>query len=371
MENLRVERCWANAFGAGMNRFLIALMVALLALLKPATASAQADQGDHPEFTGQASSVLYPTHLGNYVVGTGDGASTGADMRVYCWDWFAAHYNYLVLIGQEPGPVIDGYPPQSAPEPSYCKEHFGYKIEPPPPGIINHCPPGTVAAYYGFYDWVPGKPFDPPGSFSWRYLSVGPSVDPYLFDCYEIFDPDDDVLSITEAVAEPTFDKSPVAQGLTGLDTWLWYDFTLPSSHTITASTTLNTIVGLPITIEGTAWIDKIEWDMNGDGVWDVDVDFPDQWDVPPPREIYLVHGGDNSEDGAAATYMYEEKGTFDIAVGVTWRGIYTVIVPGFGGTYAYPPVTRIHTEPYVVCEIRPVLGSSDDAVTPGPATCG
>jgi hypothetical protein len=309
--------------------------------------------------------MLTPVHLGNYIVAEGTAIERGVPADEQCWNAF-----YEALY---PDGVVPDMPP--SPEeialarallPDFCGRGLAFQIREPGPEAIGGCPPGTVYGYMGTRVWLPGNPFDPPGRFVFNSLQIGPGIDPHLFECLEIFDPGTDVLAVEDSVMTPTFGKSPHVTGLAGLDTWLWFDFSDPDSHSIELTTVIEKIQGLPITIAGRAWVDKIEWDMDGDGNWDVTLDIPDSWDEPASHDTYVALGGADGADVAAGTFLYETKGDYQVRVGVTWRGTYTVIVPGFGGLYVYPAITRVEAFPYQVCEVRAVLvNPSDDRTLP------
>jgi hypothetical protein len=294
--------------------------------------------------------------LGNYVVGDG-GAFPGVGPRESCWSVFDE--GLALLVGADNEPVPDQIATVLGGLPEACRAGAAVQIR-PPAVLENRCPPGTIFAIEGSVEWSPGSPFAPPGEFTFRGYASSDTVNEVAFNtCLEIFDPSEDVASVEELVPVPVFGKSPEVTGLTGLDTWLWYDFSDPGSYLVVAPTRVERIVGLPIDLVATAWVDAVRWDMDGDGVWDEEVDIPDvSWWEPPGHEVYEAAGGGNSADEAAAVFVYETKGAYQVAVGVVWRGVYTVTTAGLGGVYEYPSVTRVETFEYRVCEVRSVMAA-------------
>ncbi len=327
----------------------------LLFLASPASASDGLIDVDPGLATYGVTSLLTPIHLGNYVIGEASGTSFGDDPGVSCWSRFEEF-----LYADQPE---EWEPDELAIEvamlllPDECKSAPAVRLT-APVVLEDNCDPGSIFAVRGTREWVPGDPFAPPGEFVFSGVTGSVVVDEVVFNtCLEVFDPDDDIADVAAAVPAPGFGKSPEIVGLTGLDTWLWHDFSDPASHYLEVDTVVTTIRGLPLTIEARAWVDEVRWDMDGDGEWDVGVDIPEPvWHEPPSHEVYLDAGGSNSEADAAAMFLYETKGEYVVSVGVVWHGVYTVTVPDFGGIYRYPAVTRVETFPYRVCEIRGVL---------------
>ena len=344
-----------------MRRVLgLVLVTLLLTGPLPASGGWSGDDGQPPGGSYGATSFLSPVHLGNYVIGDASGGSFGSNPAQSCWDEFEE----LLYAGQP-----DDWEPSDldievamALLPAECKAAAAVQLT-APEVLVDNCEPGSVFAIRGSRRWWPGSPFDPPGRFVFEGVTGSDVINEVAFNtCLEIFDPDTDVANVEEAVPTPGFGKSPEVVGLTGLDTWLWYDFSDPTSHYLEAETTIDTIRGLPITILARAWVGEVGWDMDGDGSWDVGIDIPEPvWHEPPTHEVYVGAGGADSEEEAGATYVYETKGDYLVAVGVVWHGVYTVTLPDFGGIYRYPAVTRVETFPYQVCELRGVLTRPDE----------
>ncbi len=345
----------------------IALAIPFSALLLfnlPASAEPGSAEALPPTASAGVTSWLSPFHVGAGLVMDAEGRSRGGPPPgQICSDALQAAIDDLELEdGVEPGDDLLSALLLTLPE--LCRTRSAIRIT-PPLILDDTCDPGHVWGIRGTVRWTPGNPFDPPGKFTWEGNSIMPAVNEVAFNtCLEIFDPDTDIAGVEEAVPTPAFQKSPEVTGLTGLETWLWLDLTDPTTHTVTAADTTSRIENLPLLITATAWIDRFMWDLDGDGTWDQEVDVPDiAWHRPPPHQTFVDTGGDNSDEGAAAHYTYLRKGLYDVTIGVTWRGVYTVTSSDpsvqVGGTYPYTPVTRTETYPYRVCELVGVLTSS------------
>ncbi len=176
--------------------------------------------------------------------------------------------------------------------------------------------------------------------------------------CLAVIDEDDLTASFDELLVAPAFWKSPHVVGLTGLDTWVWYDFTIPESHTLRRDFTVDAD-GLPLGVLATIWVDLVRWDMDGDGEWDVEVDLPDSELAPAAHAEYVEVGGSDSEAETAGTWLYETKGTYPVTVEIEWRGIYEFVnYPG--NDSFYDPLFASSINDYQVCELRGVLIEED-----------
>ena len=145
--------------------------------------------------------------------------------------------------------------------------------------------------------------------------------------------------TISALVPSPELGVSPIVRGLTGLETWFWYEQEEPISGypyiplTLTVEDEANNVT---YTVSAEAWISQYRFDT-GDGVI-LGADRP---------------GGDG-EGHAAVTYMYETTGTFDITWDVSWVGEYTW--SGYTGVEVLGPLVLSGARPYNVIEIRSVL---------------
>ncbi|MGH3441090.1 MAG: hypothetical protein ACRDUY_03420, partial [Nitriliruptorales bacterium] len=198
-----------------------------------------------------------------------------------------------------------------------------------------------------------------------RYTEVDPTTGErrYLFEALECVDipsflddnggdplPPPDPTDIQESVSKllplPGLAVDPSPDGLTGMDTYLWYDDDRagslePNDHDNDPSTPARpglsvTATAGPFTITAQAWIEEFVWDM-GDGA------------------VYRSTSA-GTHDAPAATHMYETKGLYDVVTETVWRGSYTWSVGGLSGTGDLGTVTRSATHAYRVLESRAVL---------------
>jgi hypothetical protein len=121
---------------------------------------------------------------------------------------------------------------------------------------------------------------------------------------------------------------NPRPTGLTGLETWLWYEG--PQELAVSAS------IG-PWTVTGTAHITEVTFDM-GDG-----------------EPVTATTPGSEAEP--AARFVYEIKGTYDIEVTARWTAELVLTGPGLAGrpTPIGSAVLR-SSERYPVQEVRGLL---------------
>jgi hypothetical protein len=151
--------------------------------------------------------------------------------------------------------------------------------------------------------------------------------------------------------------------GLTGLETWYWYDFSAPTSSAITVTALVDSL-GSEWAITATAWVDQVWWEpaceadcswrgmlVNWSGAAFNDglvLDLPDTMWAPAP----VYDGGSGTEEGHAAGYIYETKGDYTMATATVWRGFST-----FNGIDApYDPVLVVDSVPFTVCELLGVI---------------
>jgi hypothetical protein len=129
-------------------------------------------------------------------------------------------------------------------------------------------------------------------------------------------------------ITPPGIGVNPRPQGLTGLETWLWYDG--PTELQVSTS------IG-PWVITGTARISDVTFDM-GDG-----------------HPVTAHRSGSEAEP--AARYVYETKGTYRIQVSARWTASFVLSGPGLLGrsTPMGSAVLRSSRE-YPVQEVRSLL---------------
>lgn len=190
------------------------------------------------------------------------------------------------------------------------------------------------------------------------------------FQCAPIFNPDVDVADFASGAPAVQVNHNPLVVGLTGLDTWFWYDFSQPSAYSRLYDDSVSVdAYGKTFTLAAEIWMDGIDWDVdcvaacgyrgvrtgwNGSGFdHGLTIDFADTDTAPAPA----YDGGDDTENDAAGEWLYEEKGTYTLSTASHWRGVWT-----FNGlTYFYPPVVISDQLDYVVQEVRGVLTTRDD----------
>jgi hypothetical protein len=129
-------------------------------------------------------------------------------------------------------------------------------------------------------------------------------------------------------IPAPKVGINPRPTGLTGLETWLWYEG--PQELAVSAG------IG-PWTVTGTARISEVTFDM-GDG---------------EP----VTAAGPGSEAEPAARFVYEIKGTYDIEVTARWTA--ELVLTGPGLTARPTPIGAAvlrSSERYPVQEVRGLL---------------
>jgi hypothetical protein len=126
----------------------------------------------------------------------------------------------------------------------------------------------------------------------------------------------------------PRLGVNPSPVGLTGLETWLWYDG--PSELEVAAG------IG-PWTVTGTARLAEVTFDL-GDG-----------------ETVTAARAG--SEADPAARYVYETKGTYEVVVTARWTADFVLSGPGLPSrpTPMGSAVLRSTSE-YPVQEVRGLL---------------
>ena len=111
---------------------------------------------------------------------------------------------------------------------------------------------GVWESYYGV-DWTE--------DFSGGGIPVVSGI--YNMDCMDIVPGGPEAFDdITDEVPSAQDNVNPTITGATGLDTWLWYDFSDPTSHTLITTITVPAR-GTTWTLAMTAWVDQILWDTD------------------------------------------------------------------------------------------------------------
>jgi hypothetical protein len=153
-------------------------------------------------------------------------------------------------------------------------------------------------------------------------------------------------VNIRDAVSRqlplPVLAINPHVEGLTGLDTWLWYEDD-GASALMPINVNGQTRPGLqvtatagPFSITAEAWIIEYRWDMGDGGRY--------------------ASNSPGSEDHPAATHLYEVKGNYTVQVETVWTGTYTWTASGTTGSGDLGSVVRRSEHPYTVVEARAVL---------------
>jgi len=173
-------------------------------------------------------------------------------------------------------------------------------------------------------------------------------------DCWLVPDPGDpgvggvvDPFSVTEevrrALPEPQLHLSPDAGGITGMETWFWYDHTSEGLTPVDSdgdSTPDRPGYQLDLTIAGntvtaTVWPTGYRWHVDAGTI--------------------LTSTQPGSVDSPAGRHTYDLKGDRAITVDVIWTGWWEHRAPGgavvTGGSFQ--PFTMSGTHPYTVREVK------------------
>ncbi|HEX2027300.1 MAG TPA: hypothetical protein VHF25_04805, partial [Nitriliruptorales bacterium] len=162
--------------------------------------------------------------------------------------------------------------------------------------------------------------------------------------------------AVRDAVARrlptPTVALNPDHQGVTGMDTWLWYadDAATPLAGvdhdrdpaTAPAQGLQVTATAGPYTITATAWIARYRWTFHQ----------PDH-----AIGVHRTATRPGSQQHPAATWMPNTKGVYQVTAATDWHGHYSWTGPdGASGAGDLGTVTRSATRRWPVVEIRSVL---------------
>ena len=163
-----------------------------------------------------------------------------------------------------------------------------------------------------------------------------------------------DVQEVARSLVPETVVRfNPSVRGLTGLDTWLWYDpgtdgWQEEDGH-ITASVTLD---GYTVTAE--AWLRGMTWDMgNGDAV---NYTITGTELGPISSGAYAAVVAD--EEDPPRMYMYETLGDYTVTLTATWVGQwwFTDNTGALAGPFPLGTVDFSDSLLYNVIEVRSVL---------------
>ncbi len=224
------------------------------------------------------------------------------------------------------------------------------------------CDYGEVLVVQSTY-WFYGGAWDWAGGTNWiEDPDSGILISGELsFECLGIFDPQTDVAAINAAVPTTQSNVNPLVDGLTGLETWLWYDFSQIASRELGPYTEAIRSRGQLWTLTTYAWVDRVMWDVDcvvactfrgmlsevDESQYDYVLDLDDT--AVSPASSY--DGGSGTEDGAAAAHIYDTRADYVISTATVWRGYYEFQ----GVRYRYDPVIVAQGRDYVVHEIRAV----------------
>jgi len=209
-------------------------------------------------------------------------------------------------------------------------------------GELWNSPVGNIDFGVGFGpgDLVPYAPRRSDGTPA-RFGSDG--LVPDAGYCVSPLEGVDLAAEILERAPDGTPVLNPLTNGLTGLDTWLWYDggIEIPP-FTLTVDDP-----GSGIRLEVQAWaeLEAFTWDM-GDGTIVTAATPGSDTDLP---------------QSAAATHRYERKGDYTITFTAAWNGTYRwrqLPAGAWSGStsFAGNPATISTSIPYHVAEIRSLL---------------
>ncbi|CAN5366106.1 hypothetical protein BH20ACT9_BH20ACT9_04440 [soil metagenome] len=133
---------------------------------------------------------------------------------------------------------------------------------------------------------------------------------------------------MADSVPAPSIGVNPDPRGITGLDTWLWYEGP-------TRVMTTTSVRGFLVTTTARAR-----------GFW---------WDTGDPAVGLLRSSRPGSRRSPAATHLYETKGAYRLRAGVAWGGAYRYTGCA-AGTDTLPGLAVTGERDYRVVEIRSVL---------------
>ena len=170
-----------------------------------------------------------------------------------------------------------------------------------------------------------------------------------------------DFAHVTELVPSTQDNLNPRVTGLTGLATWLWYDFSQPDTHLLETQVSV-AARGTTWTLDMVAWVDEVWWDIDcqaacdyhgaraafDESAIDYVLDLPDTLEQPAPD----YDGGEEGDGQAAAEHLYRTKGDYIVSTATVWRGVYTFL----GVTYYYDQVVVTTARPYQVVEVRSII---------------
>lgn len=304
-----------------------------------------------------------PTYDYHFIVVPNISSAEIADLEHYAYEiwtppqlgkWSAYQLNFCMDVHTDGWPAADHTMVDLATDPHRL-------VQVTVSGEVD-CDYGEVLVVQSTY-WFYGGAWDWAGGTNWVEDSgSGILISGELnFECLEIFSAEVDVASISEAVPATQSNVNPTVDGLAGLGTWLWYDFSQIGSRELGPYAQTITSRGQTWALTTYAWVDRVMWDVDCEvnctfrgmlaeidaSKFDYVLDLNDT--VVSPATDY--DGGSGTEDGAAAIHIYETKADYVISTATVWRGYYEFQ----GVRYRYDPVIVAQARPYAVHEIRAV----------------
>lgn len=193
------------------------------------------------------------------------------------------------------------------------------------------------------------------------------------FNCATIFDPDTGFSETLEAVPTTQVNLNPSIRGLTGLDTWLWYEFNGAADYQIGPVTASVDALGYNWQIISHAWVDEVLWDIDcvtdcttrtyatdfDPSGYEYAIDFPDGALGPAPS----YEAGAGQDDEAAFEHIYTEIGDYNVSTATTWRGYWYVTdtYDGPGAPHIHPTIVVAQGWNLPVISVRSELRTSPD----------
>jgi hypothetical protein len=220
------------------------------------------------------------------------------------------------------GPISAGDP--AAPQP-YTYTWVPVQGTPLPSGAVCDAGFGTIGTWYGL---VIRDLSGAVVSTENHCLPVNPDGTPVLPELPPVPTIGDIWAAALREITRPALGINPRPTGLTGLETWLWYEG--PSELGVSTS------IGA-FTVTGTAYLREVTFDM-GDG-----------------EPVTATTPG--SAEAPAARHVYETKGTYEVVITATWEADLVLSGPGLPArpTPIGSAVLR-SSETYPVQEVRGLL---------------
>lgn len=192
------------------------------------------------------------------------------------------------------------------------------------------------------------------------------------FECVEIYDPVTAFDEVVEAVPTTQVNLNPSIKGLTGLDTWLWYDFSAAAASEIGPITATINSRGMTWILDSYAWVDKVMWDIDctsnctlrefaadfSDAGYEYVLDFPDS--ALSPAAVY--DGGAGIDGEAAFEHIYDDIGDFTVSTATVWRGYWqqSNTYDGVGPPHLHAPIVVANEWSLPVVSVRSELRNRD-----------